>query len=134
MHYTAMSAMQFHAASRTTSALAPALDGPLFSGRSASVFVVTASLLILVGAIVSARIDQTVRRQLRETQRTLEHRVAEHEAEAAKATELYRLLAETRDRHGVDASVLTDASTTPHQPGPNFIGISVDRDQRPTPR
>src|SRR5689334_7546530 len=93
MHYTAMSAIQFHA-TPIARPLSTPFDGPTFSGRGASVLIATASFLVLVGAVVSAFIDQNARHTFRETQLTLEHRVAEREAEAQMATELYRLLAE----------------------------------------
>jgi diguanylate cyclase (GGDEF)-like protein/PAS domain S-box-containing protein len=92
MHYTAMSAMKFHALPNYTGYTT--FDGPTFSGRNAYMLVATASFLVLVGAIVSAFVDQNVRHEFSETQRTLEHRVLVQEAETAKATELYRLLAE----------------------------------------
>ena len=56
--------------------------------------VIALSVVILVGAIVAAFVDQHARREARELQLTLEHRLAEHEAEAAMATELYAQLAE----------------------------------------
>jgi diguanylate cyclase (GGDEF)-like protein/PAS domain S-box-containing protein len=93
MHYTAMTALQFHA-SPDPRPLSTSFDGPLFNARGASVLIASASFLVLVGAVVSAFIDQTARQEFRETQITLEHRVAEREAEAQMATELYRLLAE----------------------------------------
>jgi diguanylate cyclase (GGDEF)-like protein/PAS domain S-box-containing protein len=50
-------------------------------------------LLILVSAIIAAFAERA-RRKARRAHRALEHRLAEHEAQAAKATELYALLAE----------------------------------------
>ena len=93
VHYTAMSGMDFHA---TPDGLAVTthVDGALFTGRGLSLVIAAVSLLVLIGAIVGAFIDQTARINARELQLTLEHRAAEHEAEAVMATELYRLLAE----------------------------------------
>ena len=78
---------------------------------------------MLVGAIVGAFIDQNARRSLRDMERTLENRAAEHQAKAAMATELYRLLAENA----------TDMISTHHPNGSfdyvtpswaEFIGLS----------
>ena len=93
MHYTAVSAMHFHSAPDGR-ALATTLDGPLLVGQELSASVIGVSLLILITAITAALVDKAARSQFHEAQVTLEHRVAEHVAEAAMATGLYRLLAE----------------------------------------
>ena len=90
MHYTAMSAVSFRASGMNHRAF----DGPLIAGRELSASVIALSVVILLSAIVVAFIDQHARREAREAQLTLEYRLAEHEAEAAMATELYALLAE----------------------------------------
>jgi diguanylate cyclase (GGDEF)-like protein/PAS domain S-box-containing protein len=90
MHYTAMSAVSFRASSMNKHPF----DGPLLEGHSFSASVIALSVVILVGAIIAAFVDQDARREARELQLTLEHRLAEHEAEAAMATQLYALLAE----------------------------------------
>jgi diguanylate cyclase (GGDEF)-like protein/PAS domain S-box-containing protein len=125
MHYTAISALHFHAASSTAS-LATHFDGPLLVGRELLTSVIVVSLLILIGAITAALVDQGTRREFREAQITLEHRVAAHEAEAAMATELYCLLAENA----------TDMVST-HRPDgrfdyatktwSEFIGLPIDQ-------
>jgi diguanylate cyclase (GGDEF)-like protein/PAS domain S-box-containing protein len=102
MHFTAMSAMQFHA-TPTARPLATSLDGPLFSGRGASVLIATASFLVLVGAVVSAFIDQSARRAFRETQLSLEQQIAEREAEAEMAIEQLAR-SEARFRAAADGS------------------------------
>lgn len=89
MHYLAMSAMEFHltvdaAIARTS------LDGPVFTGRGLSVLIVAVAIVVLLGAIIGAFIDQKARHDFSATQSALEER----EAEAVMATELYRLLAE----------------------------------------
>jgi diguanylate cyclase (GGDEF)-like protein/PAS domain S-box-containing protein len=61
---------------------------------SAAIIVVALLLFLLVGAIAITGATRRARRAARETQLTLEHRIAEHEAEAAMATELYAILAE----------------------------------------
>jgi diguanylate cyclase (GGDEF)-like protein/PAS domain S-box-containing protein len=93
MHFTAVSAMHFHAAPGGVVLTTP-FDGPLLVGRELLASVIAISLLVLIGAITAAMVDQAARREFREARVTLEHRVAEHEAEAAMATELYCLLAE----------------------------------------
>ena len=93
MHYTAMSAVRFHSAPNGFAHATP-FDGPMLEGRGVSTSVITISVVILIGAIIAAVVDQRARRELRETQLTLEHRILEREAEAAMATELYALLAE----------------------------------------
>jgi diguanylate cyclase (GGDEF)-like protein/PAS domain S-box-containing protein len=50
--------------------------------------------VVALGAIATAVVHKRGQREARETKLTLEHRIAEHEAEAAMATELYALLAE----------------------------------------
>ena len=52
--------------------------------------IVSASVVVLLGAIIAAFVDQKARRDITAAQRSLQER----EAEAVMATELYRLLAE----------------------------------------
>src|SRR5690349_23545277 len=62
---------------------------------TSSVIIAGALLGLLLGvAFVIARINRRAHQAAREAQLTLEHRIAEHEAEAAMATELYAILAE----------------------------------------
>ena len=61
---------------------------------SGAIAIIVMSLVILAGAIASALVGKHARRAAREAQISLEHRIAEREAEAVMATELYALLAE----------------------------------------
>ena len=94
-----------------------------FQGHTLAALVVVVAL-ILVGAIVTAVVHQRGRREARQTQLTLEHRIAEREAEAAMATELYALLAENAtdmvSTHTPDGRY---AYLTPSWP--DFLGVPL---------
>ena len=111
MHYTAMFAVHFHTGDPALRA--NRFDGPLLLTTGLAGGVVAVSLVILIGAIIASRIDQRARRELRETRLTLENRIAEHEAEAAMANELYCLLAENA----------TDMVST-HEPDGRFAHVA----------
>ena len=85
---------------------------------------VASALVIVVGAIVAAVVKRRASDEAREIQLTLEHCIAEREAEAAMATELYALLAENA----------TDMLSTHHADGTyayatrswsDFLGVPV---------
>jgi diguanylate cyclase (GGDEF)-like protein/PAS domain S-box-containing protein len=92
MHYTGMWAVHF--ASASDRARDTSLDLPVIAPNGLSAYVVAVSVVTLAGAIIASLIDRRARRELRETRLALETHIAEREAEAAMATELYALLAE----------------------------------------
>jgi diguanylate cyclase (GGDEF)-like protein/PAS domain S-box-containing protein len=87
--------------------------------------IIAAAILILVGVTVAiASANRRARREVRQTQLTLEHRIAEHEAEAAMATELYAILAE----HATDMVSTHRPDGTFHYVTPSwsdFLGVPV---------
>ena len=74
--------------------LQPQFLRPSFDITEVIASVAVVSLVILIGAILIAVTDQRARRKAHEVQTSLEHKIAEREAEAVMATELYALLAE----------------------------------------